>query len=408
MGRKAYRTRIANGQGSVRRKITTRKGGKKYEFWEARYTIGYDADGKQVQKTVTAKTQAECVQKLNDLISEYGTIQQKPVISGTVLVKDWLNTWKTDYLNHVTSGTAFEYGRKIELYIVPAIGDIPLNKLKNHDIQGMINRMIESRNRRGEPLSPKTVKDTYGVLHKALAQAVAIGLIRRNPAENCSLPKQKKPTLAHFETEHLAAFLAAIHGHCHENYYKTLLFTGMREAEGLGLTWDCVNFERGTIEINKQLQRNRKTGEYELVPPKDDEYRVIVAPGALMEVLKQQKASEDEKRRRCRDLWSERNLVFSNPVGDFLSYRTVYDCYKRIVKSIGIPAVRLHELRHAYTALALGNGDDIKTVQRNLGHATPDFTLKVYAYSSMDMQRSSADKMSRRMDALSGRDDSSS
>lgn len=49
MSRKAYRTRIANGQGSVRKKIITRKGGKKYEFWEARHTIGYDTDGKQIQ-----------------------------------------------------------------------------------------------------------------------------------------------------------------------------------------------------------------------------------------------------------------------------------------------------------------------------------------------------------------------
>jgi len=402
MGRKAYRTRIANGQGSVRKKTITRKGGKKYEIWEARYTIGYDDNGKQVQKTVTAKTQAECVQKLNDLIAEYGAIQHKPVISGNVLVKDWLSTWKADYLNHVTSGTAFEYGRKIELYIIPAIGEIALNKLSNHDIQAMLNRMIESKNRQGKPLSPKTIKDAYGVLHKALAQAVAIGLLRRNPAENCSLPKQKKPSLTHFETEHLKAFLEAIRGHCHENYYKTLLFTGMREAEGLGLTWDCINFERNTIEINKQLQRNRKTGEYEFVPPKDDEYRVIVAPSALMGVLKQQRQAESTKARQCKELWEDHNLVFSNPVGSFLSYRTVYDCYKRIVKGIGIPTVRVHELRHAYCALALENGDDIKTVQRNLGHATPDFTLKVYAYSSMDMQQNSADKMSRRMAALAG------
>lgn len=400
MGRKAYRTRCGNGRGSVRKKTITRKSGAKYEIWEARYTIGYDADGKQVQKTATAKTEADCVTKLNELIAEYGRIQKKPVSAGKMLVKDWLETWQKEYLNHVTERTAFEYDRKIALYIIPAIGERPLNKLDNQDVQGMINQLIASKNRRGKPLSAKTIKDVYGVLHKSLAQAVALGMIRRNPAENCSLPKLKAPKLTHYETEDMRNFLTAIQGHRHENYYITLLFTGMREAEGLGLTWDCINFEKCTIEINQQLQRNRSTGEYALVPPKDDEYRVVVAPASLMEVLKRQLEAEKAKAHDCGEVWEGKNLVFSNPTGGYLSYRTVYDCYKRIVKSIGIPNVRLHELRHAYCALALANGDDVKTVQRNLGHATPDFTLKVYAYSLAEMQQNSADRMNERMCAL--------
>ena len=400
MGRKAYRSRVANGQGSIRKKTTTRKGGKKYEIWEGRYTIGYNSEGKQIQKTVTAKTQAECVQKLNDLIAEYGAIQSKPVIGSDVLLQDWMHIWHKDYLNHVAASTAFEYGRKIELYIIPSIGAKPLNKLNNHDIQGMINTLMASKKRKGKPLSPKTIKDTYGVLHKSLAQAVATGMIRRNPAENCSLPKQKAPSLVHYETEDIQRFLDAIRGHCHENYYKVLLFTGMREAEGLGLTWDCINFAKGTIEINKQLQRNRKTGEYSFVPPKDDEYRTLVVPDALLDVLRKQQQIERAKAKDCGELWENKNLVFSNPVGSYLSYRTVYDCYKRVVKDIGIPNVRVHELRHAYCALALENGDDIKTVQRNLGHATADFTLKVYAYSSDEMQRGSAARMNQRMNSL--------
>ena len=102
------------------------------------------------------------------------------------------------------------------------------------------------------------IKDAYGVLHKALAQAAAIGMIHRNLTENCSLPKLKAPEPVHYEADDIKNFLAAIHDHCHENYYKVLLFTGMREAEGLGLTWDCISFAKGTIEINKQLRRNRE------------------------------------------------------------------------------------------------------------------------------------------------------
>jgi integrase len=71
----------------------------------------------------------------------------------------------------------------------------------------------------------------------------------------------------------------------------------------------------------------------------------------------------------------------------------VYDCYKRIVKKIGLPEMRVHDLRHAYAMLALRNGDDVKTVQTLLGHKTPDFTLNVYAYTPDAAKKDSASRM---------------
>ena len=80
-------------------------------------------------------------------------------------------------------------------------------------------------------------------------------------------------------------------------------------------------------------------------------------------------------------------MVFSNPTGGYLSYRTVYDCF--------------HELRHAYASLALQGGDDIKTVQENLGHATPEFTMKVYAHANQTMKKNSAVRMENTINLLS-------
>ena len=93
-------------------------------------------------------------------------------------------------------------------------------------------------------------------------------------------------------------------------------------------------------------------------------------------------------------------MVFSNPTGGYLSYRTVYDCFKRITRQLGLE-VRFHELRHAYVSLALQGGDDIKTVQENLGHATPEFTMKVYAYVNQTMQKNSAARMENTIKTLS-------
>ena len=91
--------------------------------------------------------------------------------------------------------------------------------------------------------------------------------------------------------------------------------------------------------------------------------------------------------------WINTNLVFTNKYGDRLSYRTAYDCFKRVVKKIGVPEIRFHDLRHTYAVISIKNGDDIKTVQHNLGHATAAFTLDVYGHVTDQMKRASSDRM---------------
>lgn len=98
--------------------------------------------------------------------------------------------------------------------------------------------------------------------------------------------------------------------------------------------------------------------------------------------------------------WEKTNLVFTNKNGSFLSYRTVYDCFKRIVKKMGCPELRFHDLRHQYAVISLKNGDDIKTIQGNLGHATAAFTLDVYGHVTDDMKRNSANRMEGYMQSL--------
>ena len=99
--------------------------------------------------------------------------------------------------------------------------------------------------------------------------------------------------------------------------------------------------------------------------------------------------------------WENTNLVFTNAKGDHLSYRTVYDCFKRIVKKMGHSELCFHDLRHQYAVIAIKNGDDIKTIQSNLGHATAAFTLDVYGHVTEEMKRNSADRMESYLKALS-------
>lgn len=97
---------------------------------------------------------------------------------------------------------------------------------------------------------------------------------------------------------------------------------------------------------------------------------------------------------------NDKNLVFTDEFGHSLSAQTVYLHFKKVAAGIGAPQARFHDLRHSYAVLALKAGDDIKTVQSNLGHHTAAFTLDTYAYVTEQMKQESADRMERQIQKL--------
>ena len=123
--------------------------------------------------------------------------------------------------------------------------------------------------------------------------------------------------------------------------------------------------------------------------------------GSVYEYLFQCQKKKQLLMKNSKADWNPKNLVFTNKQGDVLSYRTVYDCFKRIVRKMGFPELRFHDLRHQYAVIAIKNGDDIKTIQGNLGHATAAFTLDVYGHVTEEMKRNRADRMESYMQALS-------
>ena len=190
-------------------------------------------------------------------------------------------------------------------------------------------------------------------------------------------------------------FLNAVKGHPFELLYTFVLFTGLREGEALGLTWDRIDFMRGTILVSRQLQKEKKAGgAFLLVPLKNDKPRKITPAPWVMQLLRDRKLQQYEHKEKAGAAWDNpMNLVFTNELGGHLIPQTVVRHFKEIVASIGRPDARFHDLRHSYAVASLRSGDDIKTVQGNLGHATASFTLDIYGHVTDQMQQASAARM---------------
>lgn len=317
-------------------------------------------------------------------------------------VGEWLDIWLKTYLGGVRPYTVLNYIQHVNNYIKPALGKVRLDKLNTHTIQQFYNDLGTAHGDR-PGLSPKTIKCIHGIFHKALQQAIAVGYLHANPTTACELPKVERKEIKPLDDEAIRAFLKAIQGHRFEVIYLVTLFTGLRRGEVCGLTWDCIDLDWGTIFINKQLQQvPGHSGEFRLTPTKNGKGRTITAAAFVMDALKRHKVRQTETRLKAGLLWNEEGFVFTVEVGHRLSPNTIYHNYKRLVASIGLPDARLHDLRHSCAVASLRAGDDIKTVQSNLGHHTTAFTLDVYGHVTKEMKRASADRMEKSIQSVSG------
>ena len=380
----------AAGSGTIRKKTVVRNG-KEYIFWEARYTAGFDpGTGKQIQRSITGKTQKEVAKKLKEATAaiDAGTY----IAPSKMTVGQWLDIWQEEYLGSVKPSTVCSYKAVIKNHLKPNLGSIKLEALLPHQIQGFYNSL---------PTSAKTTKNIHGILHKALQQAVLNGGIRTNPCDACVLPKVIKKEIKPMDEITIAAFLKAIKGHRFEYLFTTTIFTGMREGEVCGLLWDCVDLNKGTVLINKQLQKMRQTGgEHRLVPTKNGKARSITLAPFILAVLRQVRNEQLENQLRYGECYESSGFVFTDELGHHLRPQVVYRDFKKVVSDIGSPSTRFHDLRHSYAVAAIKSGDDIKTVQENLGHATAAFTLDIYGHVTEKMKQDSANRMEQFIESV--------
>ena len=373
----------ARGAGTIRKRPDGR--------WEGRCTIGFDeVTGKQIQKSVYGKTQKEVREKMTKIIAEVD--EGSYVEPAKQTLGSWLDEWLDTYVQFsVKPYTVDSYRSVCKNHIKPGLGNVMLGKLTTTQVQRFYNTLIQQKR-----LSAKTVKNVHGILHRALEQATKIGLVKSNVVALCDPPKSQRKEIKPLESDDIASLLKAIRGSEYEILYEVTLFTGLRQGEVLGLTWDVVNLEQGTIIVNKQLQKTTKTkgGRYTLVPTKNSKGRTITVAPHVVELLREQKRRQLLMAQRAGEAWdNEWDLVFTNALGGHFTHGTAYNHFKKIVAGIGLESARFHDLRHSFAVIALESGDDIKTVQENLGHATASFTMDVYGHVSQKMRQQSAARM---------------
>lgn len=233
----------------------------------------------------------------------------------------------------------------------------------------------------GEGLSAKTIMEHHRLIHGIFNQAMKEGLVRFNPAETASPPSVKKKEAAFFEVETVEKIMKCLEKEPLKWRCITLLLiaTGARRGEIMGLKWSAVDFKKDEIKICNNLLYSKKRGIY-ADSPKTNENRYICVEHSVMQLLAQYRREQSVLRLKMGSRWVNTGYCFTRENGEPMHPDSVTDWLTKFSKKYDLPHINPHKFRHTQASILIGEGVDIITVAKRLGHKDPSTTSNIYAH----------------------------
>ena len=356
------------------------KRGKK--SWRLKFDRGVDpaTAKRQIQYHTFKGIRRDAQIKLAELIASVAAGSYVEPSKTTVgeLVSARINLWES--AGSISARTAQRYRELLTHQIVPYLGTKSLQKLRAMDIEQWHSTLRTQRRARGQGgVAPRTIRNAHRVVCKALSDAAKNDLVTKNV---CKL--EPAPKIADDEiiiVQDVPGLVAALQGSRMHVQGMIALFTGMRLGEVLALRWSRVHLERKVVQVREALEHTKAHGIRTKAPKSKAGVRDITLPDILVAVLRDHRRAQLELRIKlgCGRLPDDA-LLFANLDGLPISPNSISSAWADYAKSIGMPEVTYHALRHTHASQLIDAGVDIVTISRRLGHAKPDITLRVYSH----------------------------
>ena len=336
----------------------------------------YAQDGSR--KYVYGDTRAEAKKKLAEAQKqdESGTLVPVDKQTFAHYLEEWLEARKRVWEPLTYQGNA----QQIRHHIIPSLGTIKLQKLTMQHVQKFINGLSDD-----EELASSSVRLIHQILKTALAEAVKKKLMSTNPCVGITLPRVEEREYVILTAEQSQQFLETVKGHKLEGLVTLALATALRRGELLGLQWEDVDLEEGTLQVRHNLthtsmKRAGRQGFNNGSPKSQSGKRTIPLVPFAIDTLKEHRKRQFEQHLRASQ-WEERNLVFPNRRGGYQYPACVDRDFKQLITTLGLSEeMRLHDLRHSCATLLLSKGIPPNVVQKILGHAKVSTTLIIYGH----------------------------
>ncbi len=355
--------------------------------WRGEVMLGWRPDGKRDRRVVYGETRQEAAEKLAALVAEYkaGKLPAYDPSSLAAFLTEWVEQRRT--MGAVRPNTYKAQEAAIRLHIVPAIGHIPLQKVKPDDLEQLYRRLVAPPPL-GKGLGIRMAELVHRTLHAALEAAVQKGKLVVNPAARVPDPPRARYRAAdrpRLPRELVPEVLAAIKD---TRYYVPLLVAmtaGLRRGEVLGLTWEHVDLDGGVLRIRQQWnlreigppaegQRHKEWGLVE-VKTKAGVRDVPIPPDTVAALAAHMVA----QRAQMRERWSPATLVFDRGDGQPIRPDDLDHAWAAVRRKLGLPDdLRLHDLRGSYITWMAEAKADPKAVAEIVGHADVRTVWEIY------------------------------
>jgi integrase len=290
--------------------------------------------------------------------------------------------------------TWHQYRSILERHVLPRIGRLKLLDLGCSDFSHLLAEM------EANGTGARTLSLTRAVLHKALGDAIGLGLLLLNPV--AAVPKGRyAPTeMRPLSASEVRRLLSAARGSRLQTLYHLAVTTGLRKGEILGLKWQDIDWEGKRLTVQRQLQRIPGGG-FSLVPPKTrHSSRSVDLGGETTTMLLEHRHRQDLERRAARDHWVENDLVFPSTRGTPMDQRNLSREFKALLARTELPDIRFHDLRHTCATLMLMGGTNPKIAAERLGHSDISITLRTYSHAMPGLQQEAAEALDQLVGAI--------
>lgn len=361
-----------------------------------RYTLEYgrDSAGRRLQTSKAGfPTRATAQEALQEVVRTLAV----DVGVHTITVGEYLQTWLAGK-HALKPKTVALYRDLADNYLIPHLGTVRLLELRATHLDAMYASITIGK--RGRPLSPSTIRRVHAVLRSALNTAVKRRLIPYSPAEHIELapenPKRPKP----WGIAQSRRFLTEVATDRLGPLYELMLSTGLRRGEAIGLRWQDVDLDGGVLFIVQQITEVHGRGV--VGSPKTKRgTRVVPIDPRTVDALTHHRETQALERAAWAPVWNDTDLVFTREDGQALRPEYATRHFQALVAAMGLPAIRLHDLRHTHATLALAAGVEMKVVSERLGHSQISVTADLYTHVTRGVARAAANQIA---DVLRGSD----
>ena len=339
-------------------------------------------EGTRERKYLYAKTKAELDKKYKEFMKQVAT--ETLVDSSKQTVEAYMMNWLTVHKKIELKPKSYDtLENSIKHQIAPFFKNKQFFAVTHDDVQKFINKLDS------DGCSYSIIRKAYLALNACYKYAMMKGQAVKNPCFSVKLPKKSEKDIKQIQTlsqDEISVYCkqAAAQYNNGNSIYRLgyglilILFTGLRLGEATGLTWDDIDFEKGTLSVRKTLgyvkNRNKEKNEKSYIfiegttKSKSSDRTIPLNQTALNALSELKKIN------------GKFDYVFSSKNGKPITPRNLNNTHDYILEQAGIDHLSIHALRHTFASQLFANKVDIKVISKLLGHSDVSITYNTYIH----------------------------